>query len=461
MKKLITFLTLGLLLIAGPLGSATLEGVSITGVSVNISTPVHHWPLAGDLIDRTGTTTGSTTFAGTNRTYVDSVTGLVTTAGANVPRFESVGGYKAVLIEPAGTNLCTDSEAFRAAISGWLNQNGTVTDNVVAAPDGNTTADKIVEANDIGQSHYIRDTIAKASFTDNASVTFSVYLKPAERTFARIRFRLKDGNYREAYFNLSTGAMSGTEDASSYGSEQIGSSEWWRYWITHNIGNGANDPMFFVYLAEADNDVIYNGDGSSGIYVWGAMVQESPVPTSYVATSGATVTRATESGEPHFTLPAGLFDAEGTAIVWWRPGWDTQSIAAHSGIIAISNVSTSLFYAHLSLNSIFSRDGFNSASRSLSFSADTWYKLIIKWGYLVEGTKKFRVGIDSESGVSWGTEANFDGSYTLGANIRLGYTPFSRMHLRQLYLFPKVLSDDQINNWDGTKQNSTNWIRES
>ncbi|KKL73574.1 hypothetical protein LCGC14_2073520 [marine sediment metagenome] len=451
MKKLITFLTLGLLLIAGPLGSATLEGVSITGVSVNISTPVHHWPLAGDLIDRTGTTTGSTTFAGTNRTYVDSVTGLVTTAGANVPRFESVGGYKAVLIEPAGTNLVTHSHEFRAAISGWLNQNCTITDNAIAAPDGNTTADKIVEANDSGQSHYIRDTIAKESFTDNASVTFSVYLKPAGRTFARIRFRLKDGNYKEAYFNLSTGAMSGTADADSYGSESMGNG-WWRYWITHDIGNGANDPMFFVYLAEADNDVIYNGDGSSGIYIWGAMVQESPVPTSLVETSGATATRLTESGYPSFTLPVGLFDDKGTAIVWWRPGFGSSALlGVNSGILSSRDNPMSIIFNNPNLTlEIRGFDGINVTFSALSYVADTWYKLIVKWGYLVAGVEKFRVGVDSGSGVSWGTEGTFDGSYTLGTHIRLGYDLFSRMHLRELYLFPDVLSDAKINDWGGT-----------
>ncbi len=56
MKRLIPFLTLGLLLIAGQAGSATLEGVTLAGSSVNLSAPVHYWPLAGDLIDRTGTT---------------------------------------------------------------------------------------------------------------------------------------------------------------------------------------------------------------------------------------------------------------------------------------------------------------------------------------------------------------------------------------------------------------------
>ena len=389
-------------------------------------------PLDGSLIDH-ATGVDGTHVRASSATYIDD-NGIIQTAGANIPRFEFVDGRRAILLEPAGTNLCEDSEVFRVGISGWLNQNCTVTDNVVAAPDGNATADKIVEANDVGQSHYVSNTIAKESFTDNTSVTFSVYLKPAGRTFARIRFRRKDGNYREAYFNLSTGAMSGTADADSYGSEQVGSSGWWRYWITSDITNGPNDPMFFVYLAEADNDVTYNGDGTSGVHIWGAQVEQFPVPTSYIVTSGAPATRTTESGHPYWTLPLGLFDAEGICSVWVRFGYAAFAPAAdiYSGIIATKNAHDSLLRNKMDdggIHQVQTIDGLNIAIVNLSWLAKTWYKLDVEWS---STTLKIRVGYDIGVGIVWGSEAAFDGSYTLGDYLRLAFDLFGPMYMAEV-----------------------------
>ena len=162
----------------------------------------------------------------------------------------------------------------------------------------------------------------------------------------------------------------------------------------------------------------------------------------------ATATRATESGEPKFTLPTGLFDDKGTAIVWWRPGYGYADQSSVSAIV--STTDNSAFLRSRSIGNVESRDGALTSIKTLSAVANTWYKLVVKWGYLVGGVKKFRIGVDSGSGISWGNEVTFDGSFTIGTHIRLGYNLFSRIHLRQFYLFPDVLSDAKINDWGGT-----------
>ena len=565
MKKLILFITL-FLLMCGVAWGGEITGATLTGVTVNPTyMPSYWWPLESDLIPVSGSSTyiGTVTHAGTSRTRVNPTSGLIEAVGANVARFENVGGYDAVLIEPAGTNLVTHSHEFDNAA--WTKTRASISADAVVGPDGTLSADKLVEDGTASSTHFITDTIAKELFTDDSDVTFSVYAKSSERTWFRLMFLTKAGTYAYAFFNLATGAV-GTETVDNYGSEAAANG-FTRYWVTHDIGSGGTDVDAYIHIADADNSPTYNGDGSSGIYIWGAQVEESPIPTSLIVTPGAEVlddpgltdagewddtsatvthdsgagtvtwsgagsgyfkstdspftvgelyqikivvdsmsagiiklhnssgpfhgtneefssagtytlrvtctnddriwlygdatcdavvseisatltTRLTESGATAFALPGGLFDDTGVAIVWWRPGYGYGDASEdNSGIISTSDTPSSMIFSDIfGGNGMFkSYDGTANIPRAnLNWSANTWYKLIVKWGYLVGGDEKFRVGVDSGSGVSWGTAQDFDGSYTLGANLVLGYGLFSRMHLRNLSLYPTVLTDAEL-----------------
>jgi hypothetical protein len=213
-----------------------------------------------------------------------------TTARIGIPQsYDAAAAQYGILVEPAATNLCLRSEDIATI---WTNSNTTESTNATAAPDAQTTADKVVEASDTAQVHSIGQSI---SVTSGTAYTFSCYLKQGERTWARLSAgttRFADNFHCD--FNLSAGTE-GTNGAgaTNAGIESVGNG-WYRCFITATADSTGAE-TFSVVIGEGDTDVTYNGDGSSGIYIWGAQVESGPVATSYIPTLGSTVTRAVDN----------------------------------------------------------------------------------------------------------------------------------------------------------------------
>ena len=63
---------------------------------------------------------------------------------------------------------------------------------------------------------------------------------------------------------------------------------WYRVHVTGDKNAGTN---IIADLELYNNARNYTGDGISGIYVWGAMLEQASYPTSYIKTEASTVTR--------------------------------------------------------------------------------------------------------------------------------------------------------------------------
>jgi hypothetical protein len=190
------------------------------------------------------------------------------TAASGEPRFDHdpiTGESKGFLIEEQRTNLLTYSEQFDNAA--WVKARATITTNTVVAPDGTLTGDKLVEDTTASNNHLV----VQAETFSAADYTFSVYLKAAERTFARLV--VFDGTSAFSYYvNLSTGAISNESGTLTANVDDVGNG-WYRASLSLTAAAGTGNVAIRAATGGSGSDDTYTGDGYSGIYVWGAQLE--------------------------------------------------------------------------------------------------------------------------------------------------------------------------------------------
>lgn len=214
-------------------------------------------------------------------------------------------------------NLIRYSEEFDNAV--WLKLNGTtVKPNLIMAPDGTISADKIVEAI-ATTNHVLRQ--ATTPVTIGQTYTASCAMKAGERTWAALGLRI--GNY--AYFDLSTGQKGTVGGGGGGGSSSISplGDGWYLCSVTYTFPINTTTGVE-TYAALADNVGNYLGDGASGIYVWGAQLELGSVATSYeYGGFKGDVVVAGKNGtayETNVTSPTGIMDLGPLTYTGGTPG---------------------------------------------------------------------------------------------------------------------------------------------
>jgi hypothetical protein len=195
---------------------------------------------------------------------------------------------RGLLIEEQRTNLQIRSQEFDNA--SWANIGSAETANATTAPDGTTTAEKLTEDGSIGR-HLIYNT-AGVTLTA-AAYTASVYLKAAERTIVKIDLDVAGGS-DGAFFELSGAGTARDIHADLTGAtiQDVGNG-WYRCTVTRT----ATAVSYFLAFAAVTTGTTdsYTGVNGNGFYVWGAQVELGAFATSYIPTTTASVTRATEA----------------------------------------------------------------------------------------------------------------------------------------------------------------------
>lgn len=232
--------------------------------------------------------------------YIGS-NGLIQQAASGVARnatyeYDKEGVLRptGLLLEKAATNLLLYSEQ----LNSWTKGNATVTTDATVAPDGNSTADKIVEST-TNSTHVVAQSTVGAAAT---RYTLSCYAKPAERGW--ITLQVYDGvGYFTAFFDL-VNIATGAKSAGSTTRIKRSANGFARCELTFTTNTGVSSITSNILAATGDNIATYLGDGASGVYVWGAQLAVGGYATSYIQTTSAQVTRAADTSSSAQTTRA-------------------------------------------------------------------------------------------------------------------------------------------------------------
>ena len=197
------------------------------------------------------------------------------------------------LVDDPRQNLLVQSAAFDNGA--WTKSGITATANAATAPDGTLTAEKLAE--NATTTNTWNTIQAAGAFSAGQVVTWSCYLKAAERS--SVQFRISAGGAFTsavfAYIDLSTGTVSSITGASSVTAISVGNG-WWRCVLTATT-TAAGSANAAVFLALPGGVNTYAGTVGSGVLAWGAQLEQRAFVTDYTATTTTARTPTTAFSE--------------------------------------------------------------------------------------------------------------------------------------------------------------------
>lgn len=276
-------------------GGLAIDALALRRRYESVSEPEPEWILPGAAVDLD--------FAG-DRYHGGELSALVTCSRATAGFAENAAGQlvsfpadtlrrtgKGLLIEDARTNLVPRSQEFG---TGWTPGSGdSVSADAAAAPDATMSADKLVESA-ASAIHSIQSP--NMSFASGQSYAVSVYAKAAGRVWLRIQMGsgAAFAANTQAWFNVQTGST-GTVGVGATAAAIAALGGGWFRCILFVTAIGTGTAPLILRMAIADNGGSYLGDGSSGVFLWGAQIEAGSFATSYIPTTSSTAARAADA----------------------------------------------------------------------------------------------------------------------------------------------------------------------
>ena len=128
------------------------------------------------------------------------------------------------------------------------------------------------------------------SMSTSTAYTISVWAKAAEYTGVSLTIADSSNNSHGDYFDLSAGTFTIGSNAHT-GKMEAYPNGWYRCFATFTTPSTINFNQCLIGVLQNGTTHTYTGNGSSGIYIWGAQLEQGGFETSYIHTSAATGTR--------------------------------------------------------------------------------------------------------------------------------------------------------------------------
>ena len=181
----------------------------------------------------------------------------------------------------SGPNLALEAGPF---IGGrWNLEQVTMVPGAAVAPDGSKTADRMAETED-NDRHRIEAAVS--GVTAGGIYTLSIYVKPAER--AAMQFEMRDqafGKSGVVHFNFNDEAVTYAKgDVTDVGMQALPDG-WFRCWAA--MPYSTDVAVFNFALLGWQSAIIYKGDKSVGLLIWGVQFEPGNRPRGYAASRTA------------------------------------------------------------------------------------------------------------------------------------------------------------------------------
>jgi hypothetical protein len=307
------------------------------------------------------------TATGTNSTIYLRVTDAGTVGAYDFVSVREIAGTHAIQASAASRpvlrnryNLLTYSEQFNDAA--WTKNNCTITANAAVAPDGTTTADRMVE--DLATSqHFIQQAYTYVA----APHTFSLYIAKSS-TRNSLVFMFTASGY--AGVSVDVAAGTGSVFSGSIAGTTVSVVDAGAYWlasVTATMPAAVGSANIYLINGTANS---YTGDGTSSITIWGADVRRT-IDTiyPYQRIEAATVYDSDTSKFPLYLAFDGSDDSLYTAANLDLSGTDKVSVFA--GVTKLSDAALGIV-AELSANTGANAGGFGTG---ILGTGDNYYAL--------------------------------------------------------------------------------------
>jgi hypothetical protein len=264
------------------------------------------------ILNGTATNTFQIQAAGTTTASITNVSVKQVTGNH---RFQTTSANRPIL--SARYNLLQKTEQFNDAA--WTKAQATITSNTIVAPDGTLTADKLVEDTAASAFHYALQSAGSSGIV----YTTSCYIKQGGRAWALIG---QSGGTSGAYFDLQNG-VTGAVSVGFTSSIASAGDGWYKCSVT------MPSPTTAIFIASAigNNQAQYTGNGTDGIYVWGADLRPANQATGLIPTYQRVDTSSVYDtvGFPQYIKYDGLNSSLSTASIDFTA---TAQMSVFSGV---------------------------------------------------------------------------------------------------------------------------------